>query len=595
MRIEAFRKIKRAILPLALFVALILSLAPLLPVLAGNARLYLSPSSGTKYVGSAFSVFVKVNSGSHATNAYKAVVRFPTALLSVTSVSVGSSICTLQITGSPSYSNSAGTVNFECGHTGSFSGSSGTIGNVTFLAKAAGTANLTFSSGQVKAADGSGTEVLGSTSGASFEIQLAPPSAPAVSSLTHPDQNSWYAQDNVALSWTRPASAVDFSYALDQKSDSVPDEIPEGTGISATYRSLSDGVYYFHIRARGAGGWSDTAHFRIRVDTSPPDPFELTSEPSADNVTVAPLIIVEAVDRTSGISHYELSFEGSEYQTVTMPYQFPRISEGKHTITVRAFDKAGNYREGELTLNVVDVEEPIITRPVDGALLPLLGELIIEGTSQQGLVELYLNGEFIALVESGGRFEFTYTAFLKPGPYTITAKFVTEGGVESSPVEVHFRIDPRSISIFGITLPGWLVYSLLLGTIAGLIFLLLLFRKRNRERERHFLGDLNKIERTVDSQLELEEKEIDRTIEEALRGGRKERVRRLEKKLELMEGKTREDLINELERIKQHHRPFRLDLWGLAKRNLQLVGGKLRRRFTGFWHKISPFRKKRKR
>ena len=149
-----------------------------------------------------------------------------------------------------------------------------------------------------------------------------------------------------------------------------------------------------------------------------------------------------------------------------------------------------------------------------------------------------------------------------------------------------------SISILGFTLPGWLVYSLLLGTIAGLIFLLLLFRKRNRERERHFLEDLNKIERTVDSQLELEEKEIDRTIEEALRGGKKERIRQLEKKLELMEGKTREDLINELERIKQHHRPFRLDLWRLAKRNLQLAGGKLRRRFTGFWHKISPFRKK---
>src|SRR3989304_3287924 len=125
MRTNFLRKIKRAFLPLVVFAALVLPPAPLLPVLAGNAVLYLSPSGGTRYVGSSFAVSVRINSGSHTTNAYKAVVKFPTALLAATSVSVGGSICTLQISGSPSYSNSSGTVNFECGHPGSFSGSAG--------------------------------------------------------------------------------------------------------------------------------------------------------------------------------------------------------------------------------------------------------------------------------------------------------------------------------------------------------------------------------------------------------------------------------------------------------------------------------------
>src|SRR3990172_7293392 len=78
MRTNFLRKIKRAFLPLVVLVALVLSLAPLLPVLAGNAVLYLSPSGGTRYVGSSFAVSVRINSGSHTTNAYKAGVKvFP--------------------------------------------------------------------------------------------------------------------------------------------------------------------------------------------------------------------------------------------------------------------------------------------------------------------------------------------------------------------------------------------------------------------------------------------------------------------------------------------------------------------------------------
>src|SRR3989344_4758082 len=273
-------------------------------ILANDARLYLSPASGTQYVGANFSVAVLVNSGSHSTNAYKAVVQFPTALLSVTSVSVAGSICTLQVTGSPGYSNSAGTATFECGHQGSFSGSSGRIGTINFSVKAAGTANLSFSTAQVKAADGSGTEVLGSTGGATFNLQPAPVGAPAVSSPTHQDQNSWYPAREVELSWTTPAESNGFSYVFNDQLGTTPDDVSEGIATSGSFTARSDGIYYFHIKARGASGWGPTTHYKIQADITPPETFTTSSNPDAGNVTAAPLIQAQVTAPTSGVDHY---------------------------------------------------------------------------------------------------------------------------------------------------------------------------------------------------------------------------------------------------------------------------------------------------
>ena len=572
MRIEAFRKIKRAILPLALFVALILSLAPLLPVLAGNARLYLSPSSGTKYVGSTFSVSVKVNSGSHTTNAYKAIVKFPTDKLSVTSLSTGNSICTLQITGSPSYSNSGGTVNFECGHTGSFSGSSGTIGNVTFLAKAAGTANLTFSSGQVKAADGSGTEVLGSTSGATFDLQPAPVGGPVVSSSTHSDQSSWYALKDVSLAWSRPTGSDGFSYTMDQRSNTIPDGVSEGIGREINYKDLSDGIRYFHIRAHGEGGWGNTTHFRFQIDTTPPDPFEVTSDPPAENVTAAPLIIATATDRPSGIDHYEIALDAENFTPVSgMPYQYERITEGTHTVTVRAVDKAGNYRDSSLLIKVVDIEDPQITRPTDGSYLPILEQLVIEGTAPEGLVELYLNGELIAQVESDGSFEYIHTGFLRPGPYKLKALIITERGIASSPAEITFTVDPRAVSLFGITLPGWLVYSTLLGIIIMLLILLFRYLRKVSGFDEHVREDVDQIEKETDKDLTEAGQELKQAVDEVLEKGDLRKLHQLEHELESRieetEGRTRERIERELDRIRDHH--------PLAPKKFRLPGVKI--------------------
>ena len=567
------------VLALAAAAALIFNLAS--PILAGDARLYLAPSSGTFYVGTSFSVAVRVNSGSHQTNAYKAIVKFPTNLLTATSASVGGSICSLQITGSPSYSNSTGTANFECGHPGYFSGTAGLIGTITFSVRGTGTANLSFTTAQIKAADGSGTEVLGSTGGAAYNLQPAPVSSPVVSSTTHSNQNTWYPNRSVNLNWTAPSGSNGFSYTFDGRRTTIPDDVSEGTATSGSFTAQSDGIYYFHIKARGAGGWGSTAHFRIQADTAPPDPFEIFSDPPADNVTFAPLIWAAATDRTSGIDHYEISLDGGDFATVTLPHQFISIPEGNHSITIKAVDRAGNYRDSSLIIKVVDIEDPVITRPPDGSFLPLLESLIIEGTSPVGTVELHLNDTLIATVESDGTFSYTHHEFLRPGEYRITAVAINENGIESSPVSSTFRVDPRAVTIFGFTFPGWLVYSTLLGMVALLIFLLILYRRRQRRFDEHVVEDVEEIEEKVEKTLDKAEEDLDRAVEEVLESGDPTKIHEMEHELERRiketEGQVRKELEEKLEKIKGHHQ-------GVKKRTI----------LPEIWDRIILFWKKRR-
>src|SRR3989304_5187763 len=82
---------------------------------AAGAKLFLSPETGTQYVGSYLSVDVLVNTGGNPTNAYRAVITYPTAKLEAIAVSTGGSVCSLWIPPTPRYSNDSGTAPFECG------------------------------------------------------------------------------------------------------------------------------------------------------------------------------------------------------------------------------------------------------------------------------------------------------------------------------------------------------------------------------------------------------------------------------------------------------------------------------------------------
>lgn len=120
----------------------------------------------------------------------------------------------------------------------------------------------------------------------SFTFASSGPGAPVVSSPTHPVQTNWYNQSNPVLNWTAPSSGVTivgYSHVLDQVPGTTPDQSPETAGNTAMFNGVSDGTWYFHVRAQdSANNWGPAAHFRLNIDTTTPAAPDSVTEESPD-------------------------------------------------------------------------------------------------------------------------------------------------------------------------------------------------------------------------------------------------------------------------------------------------------------------------
>ena len=95
---------------------------------------------------------------------------------------------------------------------------------------------------------------------------------PRVGNRIYVDNFAVYSRSetSVHVRWRAPddASGVSgFSWCLDGKPDTVPDETVDGVGTEAQWRGLAPGTYHFHIRARdGAGNWGLPRHRGIVLE-----------------------------------------------------------------------------------------------------------------------------------------------------------------------------------------------------------------------------------------------------------------------------------------------------------------------------------------
>lgn len=501
-------------------VTLALNFAPIAK--AAGASLFLSPSSGTKYVGDKFNVLVYV-SASQSTNTYD--VYLSVSNLTVTGISVGGSICILHPT-PPSYNNIS--AHFRCGlPTPGYTGSGGYIGSISVKGNAPGTAKVFVdSNSQVLANDGAGTNILQSRGTATFNIQPQPTAAPSVTSSTHPDQDKWYKNKNATLSWSGSGSS--FSYTLDQSPDTTPDQVSEGSETSKTFTDLADGTWYFHITVKGSSGtWSSPAHFRLQIDTIPPEAFTPQADPKA-NAEKRPIIAFNTTDKTSGVDHYELRVDSGSWVIVANPYQIPKITSGKHKIEVRAVDKAGNSTIGSVDVLVKDITAPIIIQPENGVTIAYGSEIVIIGKSSPNYkVKIFLDGKEIATVkaDSRGNFKYTYKELLRSGEHELYAIAVNTDGIESPKSAItNFNLDPKAYIFLGRTIPGmFLIITFIFVIITFLIFIffILLGGKRFRKKLKKILEEL---EEKVEENLEEDKvsKKTQEKVEEEFEEAEKE-------------------------------------------------------------------------
>lgn len=345
-------------------------LAPL-GVLGAQASFFVAPSSKSYIVGQIFTVALNV-SADLAVNAVEGSLVYPTDKLEALSVSKASSIIGLWIN-EPIISPNSGNVYFAGVILNpGYKGTGVRILSVNFRVKAPGDAFITVSNGSALANDGLGTQILSRISGGRYKlepkistptplpepVELPPPAILQLFSPTHPDPGKWYANDRPRLEWVLPPKTENISFILDNLPTTIPDIAPKGVSEFYEAKNLKSGIWYFHLRVLKNKKWSEPAHFQIKIDTDPPEEFKIDFFDEEETFNAKPKIFFGTKDQLSGIDHYILKIDdGDEFvlpaSVGEKPFLLPKQPYGKVSLTIKAYDEAGNFFSVNGSINIV--------------------------------------------------------------------------------------------------------------------------------------------------------------------------------------------------------------------------------------------------
>lgn len=572
-----FMKKKRPGVSLGSFIIPLLVISSLaLPAFALAASLYFSPDSGSYKTNQTFAVNIYVASTDQAMNAASGIISFPKDILNVVSVSKTGSIFNLYPQ-EPNFSNSSGIVNFEgIILNPGFKGSNGKLLTVNFQSKEPGKTSLTFSSGSVLANDGKGTQILTTLGSASFTIQpetaeeeeeytapLNTPKAPVVFSSFHPSLEEWYSNNDPEFSWELLPEVSGVSLLLNKKPTSDPGPVSDGLLTTKKFEDIEDGVWYFHIKFRNQYGWGQITHYKIQVDTTPPEFFEVQVKEDKETNNPEPTLILEVEDKTSGIDFYEIKIDQESPIVVKeREFKIPNQSLGRHTVIVRAVDKAGNERLGITEINVLSIEAPVITDYPEAlspdSILTIKGMSVPEATIhvyfQKDREDIRLVGETKS--DKQGFWSYTEPNPVEKGVYEVWVEALDAAGGKSqfsnkvSIVVTH----PAFIRIGGLIIDYLRTTITLIILLLALILGLIWIWRKIKERKRILRKETTEAEMALCRAFKSLKEEIEKKVAEidkkpGLSGKEKKLLDDLKKTLEGCEesiGKEIKDIEKEL-------------------------------------------------
>lgn len=469
------------------------------------ATLQVSPNTATISVGNTATLSIIVNSEGVAVNNAEGVISFPADLFEIVSISKAGSAFSLWIE-EPTFSNANGTIAFNGGvPTPGFSGSFGKVISFVVKGKKSGSGDFTFSSSAVRANDGLGTDVLTSRSSGQIQVQSVIPTptetvpkvevkptptpvvnttstlqAPVIISSTNPDQEAWYASPTATFNWNIPSTATLIQTAYNKSPDSIPGITYDSSVSQKTLTGLTDRVFYFHLRYQDGGKWSPVAHYKFKIDTLPPESFT----PVIRTIDGKNILKLDAADATSGVERYSVQIDGMSPVTVNVnelvngDYVLPILAQGQHSLSIVAYDKAGNSRDVKIVfLNPIAIESPVITVNKKEV---FVGETVeIQGQTKYPQTEVLITTKFAnneiqtyqATTDANGMFTVQTNKFKVFGTVEIFAVNIISDGVTSEASEkVLLKVNDKSIVKFSVH-RNWLF--VMGGTLLILILLLL--------------------------------------------------------------------------------------------------------------------------
>lgn len=536
------------------------------PTRAQAASLYFTPSSGVYQAGDLFTVNVYVNSAESTMNAASGVVAFPQDKLEVLSLNRGGSIFSLWVQ-EPTFSNSIGTINFEgVVLNPGFTGSGGKIISINLKAIKSGPASLTFASGSILANDGQGTNILSSTGSANFTVKetaaktetktdtktetkavepSAKPTSPAetntglpplpqITSTTHPDQNKWYNTNTVTFNWTMPTDVTAVNILADQAEESDPGTKSDGLFSTYSYQEVKDGIWYFHLRFKNSRGWGPIAHFRFQIDTQAPVPMDIRFDNQGNTYNPRPTVLFNTTDELSGMSYYEVVISNgpnADLQKVeddmqSNPYSLPPQQPGKHTLVVKAFDKAGNMTTASKDFAIESINSPLITfYPTTVAENK---EIVIKGlTYPKAQVVVWWRCDKnespntqVVSADDQGSFIFSLPEGLPIGNYRFWAEAVSENGAHSYPTEKYsvlvtqekiIRLGRIALDFLSLIIPIIVMFAALIFLVVFLYHKICIFRKSVRQEIKFTEQNLRQAFNDLHTDLKKHVKSLEQT------------------------------------------------------------------------------------
>ncbi len=316
----------------------------LIPYPLYNSVLRFQPEGGVFDGRFAQRMSVILDSGGEAINAMRLVLSYNPKELKVQSVDMDRSICEHFILSE--HNSVSGKIVMECIIPNPGFKRNGGIVTDLFFKPLPGVKQSSIhflDDSEVLANDGLATNVLrlavDSTMRFEESASIDTQKSLTLFSPTHPNPERWYSKKNITLSWAPniPAELL----AEMASHDMSPATLPP---LKKTVQS--DGIHAFKIQGHNAQGELISGELTARVDTTPPE--ELTLLASETTIKPGGLVRFEASgkDFLSGLQRvFYLKINDEIFFPISNQVYIPFPQAGTYTITLRAYDKAGNYRD----------------------------------------------------------------------------------------------------------------------------------------------------------------------------------------------------------------------------------------------------------
>ncbi len=194
----------------------------------------------------------------------------------------------------------------------------------------------------------------------SFIVDTEPPSIDIIS----PSEGATQNVDHVIVRWRGRDDGTGIErYAIRIQRKIHRDFEDIGTRTEYTFRDLVDGEYTVSIRAWDGVGHQQTETVSFQVDAGEDFSVDITEPKEDETVTTVPELTARWTSQ--GADHYQVRLDGGWQDVDGEEYTFTDLSEGEHTLTVRAVhsngweseEYGGWVVEDEVTFNLLEEGE----------------------------------------------------------------------------------------------------------------------------------------------------------------------------------------------------------------------------------------------